>query len=241
MSDGEGKRFGLLAICVSGTLLFGALGVWQVERLAWKRDLIARVEARIHAPAVRVPARGEWPALDLRDAEYRRVLARGIFLHDRETRVDALTDLGAGSWVMTPLQTADGTILVNRGFVPPDRRDAGDRAPGQLEGEVTVTGLLRASEPGGRILRPNEPARERWFSRDVAAIARARGLANVAPFFIDADSTPNPGGAPVGGLTVVRFRNAHLAYAATWFGLAALCITGLVLLRRPERQVFAGR
>jgi surfeit locus 1 family protein len=106
---------------------------------------------------------------------------------------------------------------------------------------VTVTGLLRASEPAGRILRPNEPARERWFSRDVAAIASARGLADVAPFFIDADATSNPGGAPIGGMTVVRFRNAHLAYAATWFGLAALCVTGLVLLRRPGHQVFAGR
>ena len=72
-------------------------------------------------------------------------------------------------------------------------------------------------------------------------LAQARKLGAVAPYFIDADATPNPGGAPLGGLTVVSFRNAHLAYAATWFALAALCVAGLVLLRRNPGQVFAGR
>jgi surfeit locus 1 family protein len=231
VNPGRGKRLGLLALCLSGTLLFTGLGIWQLQRLAWKRDLIARVDARIHAPPVAVPARRDWATLDGREAEYRRVQARGEFLHDRETLVDALTELGPGAWVLTPLQTADGVVLVNRGFVPPGRRDAGARAAGQVPGEVTITGLLRLPEPGGRILRPNEPAADRWFSRDVVLIGRARGLDQVAPFFIDADATANPGDAPLGGLTVVRFRDAHLAYAATWFALAALCIFGLVALR----------
>lgn len=233
MTAGRGKRRGLLALCLFGTLLFTSLGIWQVQRLAWKRDLIARVQTRIHAPPVAAPARRDWAALDVREAEYRRVQARGLFLHDRETLVDALTERGPGAWVLTPLQTADGMILINRGFVPPERRDASARLPGQVRGEVTITGLLRPSEPRGRILRPNDPAADRWFSRDVAAIAYVRRLDEIAPFFIDADATANPGGAPLGGLTVVRFRNAHLAYAVTWFGLASLCVAGLALLREP--------
>lgn len=231
MTDGKGKRLGLLALCLSGTLLFTSLGAWQIQRLAWKRDLIARVEARIHEPAVAAPARSAWATLDTHQAEYRRVRARGVYLHDRETLVDALTTLGAGAWILTPLQTGDGVILVNRGFVAPDRRDAGDRAAGQVPGEVEITGLLRRSEPDGRILRPNEPAADRWFSRDVEAIARVRGLDGVAPFFIDADAGDGTDVAPRGGLTVVRFRNAHLAYALTWFGLAALCIAGGALVQ----------
>ncbi|MEP7312203.1 MAG: SURF1 family protein [Pseudomonadota bacterium] len=215
-------------------LLFTGLGIWQVERLAWKRDLIARVETRIHAPPVAAPAPRDWGVFDGREAEYRHVRARGVFLHDRETLVDALTVRGPGAWVLTPLQTADGVILINRGFVSPEQHNASARAPGQVPGEVTIIGLLRSSEPGGRILRPNEPAADLWFSRDVAAITQVRGLKGVAPFFIDADATGNPGGAPLGGLTVVRFRNAHLVYAATWFGLAALCVIGLILLRDPR-------
>jgi surfeit locus 1 family protein len=134
---------------------------------------------------------------------------------------------------MTPLRTVDGTILVNRGFVPTDRADPDTRRAGLPDGDVPVTGLVRPTEPGGRFLRSNQPAQDRWFSRDLAAIARTRGLGPVAPFFIDADATPNPGGYPVGGLTIVRFRNTHLVYALTWFALAALSLVGLVLVRRP--------
>jgi len=181
------------------------------------------------------PPRWEWGAFDARALEFRRVEVTGSFLHDRETLVDALTERGPGSWVLTPLRTGDGIILVNRGFVPPERRNAATREAGRAGGTATVVGLLRASEPDGRVLRPNDPAADRWFSRDVAAIARARGLTDVAPFFIDADSAANAGGFPVGGLTVVRFRNAHLAYALTWFALAALCIIGLVLTFRESR------
>lgn len=156
----------------------------------------------------------------------------GTFLHDRETLVDALTELGRGFWVLTPLRTAEGVVLVNRGFVPRDRKPAGRRSAGQVTGEVTVTGLLRRTEPGGRFLRPNRPEADLWYSRDVAAIARARGLGRIAPFFLDADATANPGGWPRGGLTVVRFRNTHLVYALTWFALALLSAFGLVLLLR---------
>jgi surfeit locus 1 family protein len=133
------------------------------------------------------------------------------------------------------MQTPNGTILVNRGFVPTERSAIAARPGGQLTGPVTVTGLLRITEPRGRVLRPNRPSENRWYSRDVAAIAKARGLSNAAPFFIDADAKPNPGGYPIGGMTVVTFRNMHLIYALTWFALAALSLAGLVLLFRRER------
>lgn len=212
---------------------FTALGVWQIERRAWKLDLIARVDARIHALAVPPPARADWARVNARDDAYRHVRATGSFLHDRETLVQAVTERGAGFWVLTPLSTDQGTVLVNRGFVPPERRDPASRRAGQ--GPVTVTGLLRISEPGGAFLRANDPAAGRWYSRDVAAIARARGLGEVAPFFIDADATPNPGGYPVGGLTVVAFPNNHLVYALTWFGLAALSAWGAALILRKAK------
>jgi surfeit locus 1 family protein len=146
-----------------------------------------------------------------------------------------VTDFGPGWWVITPLRTPGGTVLVNRGFVPPERRASGTRRLGSPSGSAVVTGLLRTSEPGGGFLRRNDPAANRWYSRDVAAIARARGLSGVAPFFVDADATPNPGGYPVGGLTVVAFRNTHLVYALTWFALATLAIGGMMLVLRQGR------
>lgn len=217
----------LLALC------FVALGVWQIQRRAWKLDLIARVEAATRAAPVAMPGPAQWPGLDMQRSEYRRVVAAGAFLHDRETLVQALTVRGAGFWVLTPLRTPQGVVLVNRGFVPAARRDPASRAAGQLAGPVTVTGLLRKSEPKGGFLRLNDPAGGRWYSRDVPAIATAQGIGPAAPFFIDADETPNPGGWPVGGLTVLRFNNNHLVYALTWFGLAGLSLaTFRPLLRR---------
>jgi len=234
VTAGRGKRRFLILLCLFGLLLFAALGAWQVERRAWKLDLIARVDARVHAAPVAVPPRAEWARINAPDDEYRRVRLAGRFLDDRETLVEALTERGAGFWVLTPLQTDDGTILVNRGFVPPERKSPASRSSGRSPGPVEVVGLLRMTEPKGRFLRPNRPEEERWYSRDVMAIAKARGLSDVAPFFIDADAKPNPGGYPIGGMTMVAFRNMHLVYALTWFGLAGLCLAGLVLLFRRE-------
>ncbi|CAN5801292.1 SURF1 family protein [soil metagenome] len=219
------KRSILVALALLATLAFVALGVWQVERRAWKLDLIARVESRIHAaPVSLAAARGE---------EYRRVKLNGTFLNDRATLVQALTERGAGFWLVTPLLTAQGIVLVNRGFVPSGQRKANQW--GGPDGPVTVTGLLRLTEPKGGFLRTNDPGADRWYSRDVAAIARARALGPVAPFFVDADAAPHPGIYPIGGLTVVRFNNNHLVYALTWFGLAGLSGFAAFLLLRKAR------
>lgn len=210
-------RRGLAATLLLAALGFAALGVWQIERRAWKLRLIAAVDARAHAAPVAAPG-PPWQG----DA-YRRVRVTGRFDHGEETLVQAVTERGPGFWLLTPLRTPAGwTVLINRGFVP----GAGAR-PGRPGGVVTLTGLLRITEPGGGFLRANDPAANRWFSRDVAAIARARGLTGVAPYFIDADAAPGVSGYPVGGLTVIAFRNTHLIYALTWFALAGLSLYGV--------------
>ncbi|MEA1830916.1 SURF1 family protein [Methylobacterium durans] len=231
----------LAAILVGAILAFtllAGLGTWQLQRRAWKLDLIAHVDARLRAPPTPPPPRSDWPQIGSEDA-YRRLRVAGTLLHDRETLVQAVTEAGAGAWVMTPLRQADGgVVLINRGFVPDARRDPARRPEGQIPGETIVTGLLRLSEPGGAFLRTNDPAAGRWFSRDVPAIAAASGLTDAAPYFIDADAARNPGGLPVGGLTVVAFRNDHLVYAITWYALA-LMVAGATIhllrdtLRRP--------
>ncbi len=220
---------------------FSALGVWQVQRLAWKQDLIRQVDARIHAAPVAAPPPEQ--VVTRQADQYRRVVVSGRFDHRQEALVKAVTDLGPGYWVMTPLKTDRGfTVLINRGFVPPERQKPADRAAGQVEGQATVVGLLRLTEPDGGFLRANDPAGDRWFSRDVAGIAKARGLSEpVASYFVDADATPNPGGWPRGGLTVVSFPNSHLIYALTWFGLALMSAAGLVLFWREEKRRRATR
>lgn len=213
------------------TLVFVALGTWQIQRLFWKLDLIARVDARVHAAPTPPPS--DWANITADRDEYRHVTATGTFDHEKEVLVQAVTERGAGFWVVSPLRQDNGTtILINRGFVPADRREAASRADGETTGAIQVTGLLRISEPGGAFLRSNDPNAGRWYSRDVAAIAKAEGLANTAPYFIDADATPNPGGLPVGGLTVVQFRNTHLVYAITWYAMALMSAGAAIFVYR---------
>ena len=218
---------------------FIALGIWQIERLAWKLDLIARVDQRVHVPATSPPAMARWAEVNNSDDEYRHVKLRGEFLYERETLVQASTKLGSGFWVLTPLRRADGSaILVNRGFVPPDEVDRAKRKTTESAGEVDVTGLLRMTEPRGGFLRHNDPAANRWFSRDVAAIAAARNVADAAPFFVDEDasSTETDLQWPRAGLTVIAFYNNHLVYVFTWFALALMTALAAWWFVREERK-----
>jgi surfeit locus 1 family protein len=261
-SDGSvrGGRSALF-LAVTGTLAvllfvaFVALGTWQLKRRVWKLDLIAHVEQRVHAPPAAAPGPAQWPQVSAATDEYRHVTATGTFLDQSQTLVQAVTDLGGGYWVLTPLRTADGSIvLVNRGFVPADDRDRVARAAVPLA-PMTVAGLLRMTEPRGAFLRHNDAAANHWYSRDVQAIAAARGLTHVAPYFIDAEATPPgatsaaggastagtasaPGAAvaPIGGLTVITFHNSHLVYAITWYTLALMVAGAIWLGIRSETR-----
>jgi surfeit locus 1 family protein len=223
----------IVVAALAGVATLVSLGVWQLHRLAWKRDLIERVEQRVHAPPVDAPGPGQWPQVDVASSEYLHVGVMGRYLHDRETLVQAVTERGGGFWVITPFEVVDGyVVLINRGFVPPTQRDPATRREGQIPDVIKVTGLLRISESGGAYLRANDPAADRWYSRDVSAIAQARGLQDVAPYFIDADAGQAP--VPVGGLTVIQFNNNHLQYALTWFALALMVVGGAFLVLRYE-------
>jgi surfeit locus 1 family protein len=229
----------VFALAVCFFVLFVALGTWQVKRRAWKLDLIARVEQRVHAPALPAPGPAQWPNVTAAADEYRHVTATGTFLDSSQTLVQAVTDLGAGYWVLTPLRQVDGSVvLINRGFVPAD--DRGRVRPGAslctrvVDGSTaaavstggdgrpavatsTVTGLLRMTEPRGAFLRHNNPAANQWYSRDVQAIAAARGLSQVAPYFIDAEANRTdgniapPASPPMGAEASAHNGNAPIA------------------------------
>ncbi len=241
------RRALLLPAVVAGAafLILIGLGTWQLERLRWKEGVIATVEARAAQPPAPLPDPATWSALTREADEYRRVRLSGRFDHARETLVymvrgdDEPGLKGPGFLVITPLIRPDGPpVLVNRGFVPQDRRDPASRSAGQVTGPVTVTGLIRMPEEASMFVPANDPARNAFYRRDPAGIAAARGLDGAAPFIVDAEAGEVPGGLPQGGATRLRFPNRHLEYAMTWYGLAAtlagVCIALLWARRRPR-------
>ncbi|WP_350333321.1 SURF1 family protein [Coralliovum pocilloporae] len=225
----------LLIACGALAVLVG-LGTWQLNRLAWKEALIARVTERVKTPPETLPGRNAWQALKPEDYQYRRVTLSGRFLHDREVHVYAVLSSpkggvwrGQGYWVMTPLKQDDGSlIIINRGFVPDPLKAADTRGDGQVPGIVSVTGLMRVSEEPNFASPEDNVPDNLWYTRNVAKMAKAMWLERekTAPFFIDAESSSVSGRSPQGGETRLVFPNRHLGYAMTWYGLAAalLCV-----------------
>jgi surfeit locus 1 family protein len=213
------------------------LGGWQLERLQWKRGLIAEREAAVAAPPVRPPE----ALAEARSMAFRHIVYEGVFLNDKEILLGATSprDGDAGFDVLTPLREAGGRIVfVNRGFVPSQLKDPNSRRAGQPEGTVRVAGLLRLppDEKPGWFLPDNRADINYWFWVDLPAMAAADGLGDVAPFYIDADATPNPGGWPQGGVTPLELPNNHLQYAITWFSLAAGMVVVYIVSQRQGRR-----
>lgn len=201
------------------------LGVWQLERLDWKRGLISAIETRAAAPPVSLDHVLK-DAREGRDVEYTRVTLQGRYDHAKEQYLFALHEGEPGWHVVTPLSTGDGTVVfVNRGFVPSKKQSPETRQAGQLQGELEVTGLVRQPQTQGLFVPDNQPSLKRWYWRDLQGMRRAvlpKGAETVAPFFVDAALSEVPGGWPKGGQTPLTLPNNHLAYAWTWFSMAAV-------------------
>ena len=206
------------------------LGVWQMERREWKRDILDRIAVNQAAAPITLDEllRGD-PLVH----EYGRVKVAGTFVNDREFYLGARSLKNeVGLQVVTPLRTDDGRILLfDRGWVPEQKKDPARRAEGQRNGPVEVTGIVRRAQVQRQFAPDNVPDKNVWFHVDVPLM---RSMAGGKPdpkldtFFLEADAAPNPGGVPIGGQTWLDIPNDHLQYAITWF-LIALSLAGVYL------------
>lgn len=221
----------LAAAAVLGLLL--TLGVWQAQRLTWKEGLIAQAEAVAQLPPVPLEE-----ALKAADPEFRRVIltCRGLGAAPF-VELQTIEDGEAGVRLISacPVE-GQGTVLVDRGFVPTETTgrpavDEGDSMP------VVAAGVLRRAPVPGAMTPP--PSGRLFYGRDMAAMARALNVEGpVSPFTLYATTSTNPDWTalrPVAPPTA--FANNHLGYALTWFGLAAVLIVFyIVMLRRRLRR-----
>jgi surfeit locus 1 family protein len=229
--SGRRSWLGLLVPAILAFAILIGLGVWQIERKAWKEGLIAALTERLAIPPQALPPARDWPGLEQASDEYRRVTFTAQFANDKEALVFAsasafrpdVSDAGPGYWVFTPARLADGsTVIVNRGFVPDARKDPKSRPEGDVSGPVALTGVMRWPDGRHWFTPADDAAHNLWFARDPAAIAAAKALGSVAPFYIEQETPVPPGGLPQPGKLIVSLPDNHLQYALTWFGLAAV-------------------
>lgn len=138
------RRNGLfpLLFTLFGVAVLIAMGAWQMDRRAWKRDLIQTLESRLAAEPVPLPAVIDDPAA----WAHRRVMLSGRFVMGSDVLLTARPRQGrAGYELAVPLAREEGgPVLVNRGFVPLDWRDPAARPPSP-EGVHAVVGVVRLS------------------------------------------------------------------------------------------------
>jgi surfeit locus 1 family protein len=215
---------------IPALIVLVGLGVWQLERLAWKRHIMETVESRIHAAPVPLPT---GVTIDPEAWEYRHVTVSGHLLHDKEMHLLAYTERGnLGYHLIVPLERdGGGFVLVDRGWVPAAQKSPGSRPQSQPNGELTLEGVVRKGWHRGWFVPENDPRQNLWFYADIEGLARQAGVA-VPPLLVEAGPAANPGGLPIGGQTVINIPNDHLQYALTWFGFAIVLTVIYVIYHR---------
>ncbi|QUJ75296.1 SURF1 family protein [Sulfitobacter albidus] len=214
----------LIVIGCGGAAILIGLGIWQIQRLAWKEGVIADIDARIAAAPVDLPAQPD-PEAD----SYLPVAVTGTMGEAYLRVLVSQKDIGAGYRIISPLQTDTGTLMVDRGFVVTNAP-----VPPAPEGAVTVTGNLQwPQEVDGFTPDPDRDGNI-WFAREVGVMAEALGT---DPVLVVARTT-SFNDAPVSPLPVdtSAIPNDHLQYAITWFSLAAIWLgMSVAFLLRARR------
>ncbi len=200
---------------LAGTAILVWLGVWQIHRLAWKTDLLARIEAQITAEPVALPA-----TVDPVSDQYLHVLESGAILPGEVNVYTSAPPHGVGYRVIVPFQLADGRkILLDRGFVP-----ILDKDKPRLVGPIRVQGSLLWPRETDSYTSPPDLAKNIWFARDVALMSKALGTLPVMLVTEASDDAAAPLALPV----TIDIPNDHLQYAITWF-LMAMAWVGMTV------------
>ncbi|MCK9908588.1 SURF1 family protein [Microbacteriaceae bacterium K1510] len=219
-------------VCLA--ILIG-LGVWQLERKVWKENLIASLTERLAKSPQDLPPREEWPRQTADTDEFKRVTFPAEFIAGEEALVYAAGSAlrkdikGPGYFVFAPARLAGGSIvIVNRGFVPLDRKEVATRAEGMPQGLIDIVGVLRWPESRGMFTPADDVKANVWYLRDTKTMAEAKKWNVAAPFYIDQEAPVPSGGLPLPGKLEVHLPDNHLQYAITWFGLA-LALVGVYI------------
>jgi surfeit locus 1 family protein len=219
-------------------LIMLALSIWQLNRYMWKVDLLDTIASQLAEAPVAFPI-GEF---DIENMSYRRVSIEGQFDHSKEIHLFSHTIKGLkGFQVITPfiLSNDQGTILVNRGWVPERLKEAKYRVEGNIGGVVTLTGIVRKPWFKSYSFLPQSNTETNvWLYGELPVMADFLKV-EAKPVFVELDNLPVPGGWPKGGQTRVSVPNNHIAYFFTWMGLALtmMVIYGIYGLKRGSQKV----
>jgi len=202
----------MILLATVGTAILLGLGVWQVQRLAWKTDILAQIERKILAPAIDIPAEVTAASHDLLP-----VRGTGSYIGEETVRVLVSQKIyGAGYRLINAFELRDGRkIMVDRGFT-----SVRAALPAVPKGTGQVTGNLQWPQEIDSFTPDNDLAANIWFARDVAKLSEHLQTEPILlvlrnSSFADDLARPLP-------KMSANIPNDHLNYALTWFSLALI-------------------
>ncbi len=207
------------------------LGLWQLQRLQWKEDILARLAEGTSSPAT------IWSDGD-KSPEYTHVRLTGGHLQPiPELELFGRTyDGAAGVHVIALYVTGAGrNVIVDRGFLPAPV----DPSRLTLASSGAIDGIVRAPSDKAWFEFKNNPAENEWYWMDLPTMGAAMGSDNVAPIYVEALTPTAATNAPIptADRLASNLPNNHLQYAITWFALAsALLIMYAIHLVRSTKQ-----
>lgn len=210
--------FGIL-----GTAILLWLGTWQVQRLAWKEGVLAEINARISDAPIAIPANPD-PEAD----KYLPVAAKGRITNEEIHVLASSKTTGAIYRVIAVFETEDRRLLVDRGWIKPDQKNA-PRAAFETE----IIGNLHWPDEIDSYTPEADIDDNIWFARDVSAMAAELGTEPV--LLVLRENTKNNTDATPMPVTTSGIPNDHLQYAVTWYGLALVWVIMTVYYLRRMR------
>jgi len=223
------------AFTVLALIVLLTLGTWQVQRLAWKNNLVNEINKNSALPPIDFP----YGNVDIEALKYRRVIISGHFLHDKEVHLFTgarVMNGDPGYNIFTPLENKNGeVVLVDRGWVPTKKKERESRPEALIDGEVSLVGMLHSGETKGRFTPDNNISKNLWFWLDIPTIAGFTGK-HIDNVYVRAlDDGADSAGLPIAGKATTEIRNDHLQYAVIWYSFAIiLLIIYRIYIKNPE-------
>lgn len=217
-----------LIMSVSAVFIMFGLGIWQLQRLVWKEELIATIEAA----QAEEPIASNLALADATAHHFYNVMLEGEYLPQRFDLAARYYKSQLGYHIFSPfLLTSGERVLINRGWIPAGQKEADYPLP---EGRQNVIGQLRLGNDRNAFTPANDTTRNIWFGRDAIAMCESANL-TCSDVTFDLVSEQQDGVYPIPARGEINLRNDHLGYALTWFGigLGALVITLIYHYRKP--------
>ncbi len=217
----------ILVVALVGTGILVSLGKWQLDRLAWKQEILAKIDARIADPEIPLPTQFDQTA-----DKYQSVAFDGVFRGDYLRVLASLQHIGAVNKIIAPVLVGDRVILVDLGYI-----EESELPTLSLQGGVSITGNLHWPDETDSYTPPPDLGRNLWFVRDATAMSKHFAAEDVIVVAKAIDPMPN--GISILPVDTTGIPNDHLNYAITWFSLALVWIamSALFIWRTRRKKV----